>query len=158
MLDYSVKIYGIKEFLDKIKKLEKITSSYELKAYIAEKAIKEINLIAMQRLNSSNNYISNNKYNIKKNEIEIYNDSHSEDGTYYSLIIEYGSGTFAEAEHIGETEEFIESGYDWWYAFGKHIRVHGQEPKHIYTDAAKIIEKKLSLWADEYIQKEIDKL
>lgn len=157
MVAFSIKVEGTDEVLNSIKELQEIASSYSLKEYIAKKSIDEINKIATQRLSSSNNYINNNKYKITKNEIEIYNDVQTENGTYYSLIIEYGSGTFAEEEHIGETEAFIESGYEWWYGFGKHIKVHGQSPKHIYTDAGKIIEKNIKSWIEDYMKKEFDK-
>lgn len=33
----------------------------------------------------------------------------------YALFLEYGTGIYAEMEHIGTTKTFIESGYRYWY-------------------------------------------
>lgn len=33
----------------------------------------------------------------------------------YASFLEYGTGTFAEREHIGTTKTFIESNYTFWY-------------------------------------------
>lgn len=33
----------------------------------------------------------------------------------YASFLEYGTGTFAEREHIGTTKAFIESNYTFWY-------------------------------------------
>lgn len=151
----TIEVKGLDEVINKLDKMEKVIKSQGLKNYIAEEAIKVINKIAEERLSQSGNYIKNNKYEITNEGILIYNDSKTDEGQNYSLIIEYGSGTYAEMEHIGQTPEFIESGYEWWYGFGKNIKVHGQSPKHIYNDAAKEIQKNISKWASEYIGKEI---
>jgi hypothetical protein len=146
-----ITVKGLDEIIQNLQDTQKLIKSNELKKYIAEQSIKEINKIAQERLSQNGNYISNNKYEIVDNGILIYNDVQNEDGFNYSLIIEYGSGTHAEIEHIGTTDEFIESDYTYWIS-GLGVRVSGQEPKHIYTDAAKIIEKKLSTWGSEFLK------
>lgn len=151
----TIKSQGLTKAINMFKNLEKTLLSEKLYDFIAEKAIEEINKQAKDKLQTSDNYISNNKYERTDKGIVIYNDSATEDGFNYSLIIEYGSGAYAEMPHIGNTLEFVESNYEWWYAFGKNIVVHGQEPKHIYTDAAKIIRKEINSWITEFIESEM---
>jgi len=156
-MEYTIKVDGLDEVIQIFKKLEDIISSDGLKEYIAEKSIEEINKIAKERLANYSNYIESNKYIIGKNYIEIYNDVQTE-YSHYSLIIEYGSGLkmdSSKAEHFGDTPEFILSNYEWWLN-GLGFKVTGQEPKYIYTDAAKVIEKNIAIWGIEYIDKELE--
>ena len=155
-MEYTIEIEGLDEVIQMLNDFENIISSDGLKEYLAEKSIKEINKIAKERLANSSNYIESNKYEIGKDYILIYNDVQNEN-SHYSLIIEYGSGLKmdnSKAEHFGNTPEFRQSGYEYWIN-GLGIRVTGQEPKYIYTDAAKIIEKNITSWANEYIDKEM---
>lgn len=171
---YTIEIQGTKQVIDKINRVEEIIKSDDLKKYIAEKAIAAINRIAAEKLSYDDNYIKSNKYEINEQGILIYNDVTNENGEHYSLIIEYGSGVYAEKPHIGETETFLASGYMYWYVpeeeapelieypyerieteTGVLYKVYGQSPKHIYEDAAKLIEKNVSRWVREYIKKKL---
>lgn len=171
----NIEVTGLDEAINLLNRIQKITKSTKLKEYIAERAIEEINKIAKSKLSQNDNYINSNKYTLTEKGILIYNDVKTEDGSYYSLIIEYGSGTNAEMNHIGGTNKFIESGYTYWFTpesvapqIGSYnykeiitengeklYMVFGQRPKHIYTDASKIIERNLIKWASEFIGKEI---
>ena len=152
-MDFTITVTGTEHCIKTIEKIEQVIQSDNLKKYIAEKAIAVINRNAREKLEKNENYINHNKYNIKSNGIEIYNDVTNEQGVHYSLIVEYGSGIYAEKGHIGTSEEFINSNYQWWYGFCKKIKVHGQTPKHIYEDSAKIIERNLHRWVNEYLRK-----
>lgn len=163
----TIEITGLDEALNLLEKLDSLCQSNELKEYIAERAIDEINKIAKSRLSTNDNYISNNKYKITKDGILIYNDVQAVDGSYYSLIIEYGSGTKAEGSY--------NTGKVYWYVpeeKGPNLKnynyksyttedgetiymVFGQKPKHIYNDASKIIENNITKWALDFIRKEI---
>ena len=174
-----IEVQGLDKALKLLEKFNKVILSDDLKIYLAKKSIEVINKIASERLDYNSNYIANNKFKLINNDILIYNDSKNSNGRNYSLIIEYGSGMYAELGHIGTTKTFENSGYVYWlvpvedgsnlenYAFdvidikledgsvGSFYKVYGQEPKHIYTDAAKIIENNLSEWAKEFIDKEM---
>ena len=154
-MKFEIEVKGLTEVIEYFKKLQNVVSSDKLKEYIAEKSIEEIKKISKERLANYSNYIESNKYEITKDGIRIYNDVQN-DNSHYSLIIEYGSGTKMDpsAEHFGDTPEFKASNYQWWIN-GLGFKVTGQEPKHIYTDAAKVIEKNISTWADEYIEREM---
>lgn len=147
----NIEVKGLDECIKMLQKLKETLKSEELFKYIAEKSIKIINKYASERLENNSNYIEANKYDIISNGVIIHNDVKNPEGEYYSLIIEYGSGVYAELPHIGTTEEFIESNYTSWIS-GLGVRVTGQEAKHIYTDAAKEIEKNLSKWTSEFIK------
>lgn len=173
-MDVNVQITGLEEAIEKIERLHKIASSDELKKYIAEKAINEINKVAKQRLSQSNNYVESNEYELINEGILIYNNVQNDKGEYYSLILEYGSGTYAEGESFHHTASYENSGGLYWLVpveeasslmntdfgiitldSGDYFKVYGQQSKHIYTDAFKEIQKKLSKWADEFIAKEM---
>lgn len=172
-----IEVKGLDKCIKMVQNLKNILNSKELFQYIAEKSIKIINRFAKSRLDQYSNYINSNKYKLTDNGIEIYNDVQSETGKHYSLIIEYGSGIYAEMAHIGDSKTFVESGYVYWlvpveegsnlenYGFevididlgkgqiGSFYKVFGQQAKHIYTDAAKEIEQNLVKWTNEYINK-----
>lgn len=140
-----------------------------------------INTISEERLSYDRNYTKSNKYKINDDSIVVYNDVTNSNGEHYSLILEYGSGIHAEKEHIGKTDTFKVSGYMYWYVpeekapelamytdsengkgfekietpTGTLYKVYGQTPKHIYEDAAKIIERNVAKWVNEYIQKKL---
>lgn len=165
---------GLDKAINFFRKLEQTVLSEKLFDYIADKAIDEINKIAQERLQNSENYIANNKYKKISKGIEIYNDSETKDGINYSLIIEFGSGVYAEGEPFHHTFTYEVTGGLYWLVpveegsnlfetdyeiitleSGDYFKVYGQEPKHIYTDAAKIIEKELPTWANEFIESEM---
>ena len=172
---FTIKVTGLEKFSNRTGSLKKIIESNELKEYVAKRSIEEINKIAQERLQKSENYIANNKYTITDSGIKIYNDSQTSDGFYYSLIIEYGSGTLREKESIAHTQTYASSGGAYWYvpeaeapqlseysfprvtneAGEVFYMVFGQDPKHIYTDAAKMIEKNMRVWVVTYINKEL---
>lgn len=173
---FDIKIQGTKQVIDKINKIEEIMLSPNIKKYIAEKMISVINRLAEERLSYDKNYIKSNKYEIKENSIEVYNDVTNSNGEHYSLILEYGSGLYADEErHIGKTDIFKASGYMFWYVpeeyapelfdyypktrieteNGVWYKVVGQTPKHIYEDSAKLIERNIAKWVNEYIKKEL---
>lgn len=171
---YEIKIQGTKKVIDKLNRVEEIIKSNDLKVYIAKKSIIAINRIAEERLSYDDNYIKSNKYTINDNSIVIYNDVENQNKEHYSLIIEYGSGLYAEKQHIGKTPMFLASGYMYWYVpedeapdlfaypyeriqteEGVLYKVYGQTPKHIYEDAAKLIERNIARWIKEYIKKEL---
>lgn len=158
MLKYKVEIKGTEEVLKAIEKVESIINSKDLYNFIGEKALKVIKRIAEDKLKTgASNYNQHNKLQVLNNGILIYNDIANSDGTFYSLIIEYGSGTKMDetnAEHMGTTPEFLQSNYEWWYA-GRHVKVHGQDPKYIYTDAAVKIEQNLEHWVSDYLSDKI---
>lgn len=171
---FDIKIQGTKQVIDKINKIEGIMLSSNIKKYIAEKMISIINTLSEERLSYDKNYSKSNKYEIKENSIVVYNDVTNNNGEHYSLILEYGSGIHAEKEHIGNTPTFFASGYMYWYVpeeeapelfeypyerieseNGVFYKVYGQTPKHIYEDSAKIIERNVARWVNEYIKKEL---
>lgn len=173
-MNVEIQVTGLEEAIKKIERVQKIASSNELKEYIAERAIEEINKIAKERFSQSNNYVSSNKYELIKNGILIYNDVKNDNGECYSLILEYGSGTYAEGEAFHHTKTYDMTGGTYWLVpveessslmnttfdiitldSGDYFKVYGQQPKHVYTDAAKIIQKKLVEWADDFIAKEL---
>lgn len=163
----TIEVTGLEEVINLLNDLDALMQSEKLKTYIAEKALEEINRIAKTKLSQNDNYINSNKYTLTDEGILIYNDVQAVDGSYYSLIIEYGSGTKAEGSY--------NTGKIYWYVpeekgpnlenynyksytteSGEKIyMVFGQSPKHIYTDASKIIEKNLTKWALEFIKKEM---
>lgn len=145
-MKFSVEVTGAEKCINYIKNIPNIIIDDELKTYIAEKSIEIINKYAKSRLKNYDNYIEHNQYKLIPDGILLYNDAEDDNGSHYALIVEYGSGTYAnEMPHIGDTPEFLESNYEWWYA-GRHVKVHGQEPKHIYKDAAKEIANNLQKW------------
>ena len=171
---FTIEIQGTKQVMNKIKKIAESMASDDIKEYIAKKAIEVINAEADANLSYDKNYREHNQYKINGNSIIIYNDVQNENNQYYSLIIEYGSGLYAEKEHIGETETFVNTGYMYWFVpeeeapdlfeypyerieteDGVFYKVYGQTPKHIYENSAKIIEKNLSKWIREYSKKEL---
>ena len=171
---FTVEIQGTKQAIDKIKNVEVAMNSRDIKEYLAKKMIDVINRISNERLSHNDNYTKHNQYKINENSIEIYNDVQNESGEYYSVILEYGSGLYAEKSHIGETNTFIATGYMYWYVpeeeapnlfdypyerivteNGVFYKVYGQTPKHIYEDSAKIIERNVARWINEYINKEL---
>lgn len=177
----NIEVKGLDECIKLIQNLDKILNSKELFKYIAEKSIKIINKDAKSKLSQYSNYIKSNNYKLTDDGVEIYNDVQSETGKHYSLIIEYGSGIYAEMAHTGNSKTFVESGHVYWlvpveegsglesYGFqvvdidlgngqtGSFYKVFGQEAKHIYTDSAKEIEQNLVNWTKEYINKFLNK-
>ena len=174
-MEFSINISGLDEAVNLLKKYQEIISSDGLKEYLAEKSIDEINKIANEKLQSSENYNANNKYKITDNGVVIYNEIQSQDGTYISLILEYGSGIYAEYEKFPKhTATYEKTGGVYWLVpvtsgsslfntdyeiitleSGDYFKVFAQTPKHIYTDAGKVIESKITTWIEEYIEKEI---
>lgn len=173
-MEFSINLTDIDEIVNMLDNIKDIISSDALKEYIAQKSIEEINRIAEQRLQSSENYIANNKYELIKDGVLIYNDIQTEDGTYYSLILEYGSGIHAEGEPFHHTSTYeTTSGLYWLVPVDnagslantnyeiinikgvEYYRVFGQSAKHIYTDAGKNIEKNIAGWISDYIDKEM---
>ena len=170
-----IEIRGTKQVIDKIDRIEELTNSKQIKEYLAEKMISVINRLAEERLSYDENYISHNKYQLLENGILIYNDVTNSNGEYYSLILEYGSGLYAEKDHIGKTDTFKATGYMYWYvpeeyapelfdyypttrietSKGVIYKVFGQTPKHIYEDSAEIIERNVARWVREYIKEEL---
>lgn len=149
-----------------------------LNEYLAPKILEVINEESKSKLSTSDNYVAHNKYKFVDNGILFYNDVQSSDGTYYSLIVEYGSGTHAEGEPFHHTKTYdLTSGLYWLVPvdegsdlfktnypivtiepYGDFFMVFGQEPKHIYTDAAKTISRKSKQWIGEYLQMLLNKL
>lgn len=177
-MKYTIEIDGIKELEDTLNKIPKLVKDKNFKQYIGENCVKIINRLASERLSISNEYNSQNKIDILNDGVLIHNDVKNNDGVYYGLIIEYGSGTNAEIEHIGTTPKFQESGFEYWFVpdevapklsdykyktittdNGEIIyMVFGQNPKHIYTDAAKEISEKLEEWTNTYISENLEKI
>lgn len=177
-MDVTIKVDGIDDCLEFINSIPNLVDNSDFKQYIGENCVNVINKIANEKLIISNDYNSNNKIKILDNGVQIYNEVQNDNGTFYSLIIEYGSGTHAELEHIGTSPKFQESGFEYWYvpeevapkianySYKKIITkngetlymVFGQNPKHIYTDAAQEIANNLQKWSVEFIKNELDKL
>lgn len=177
----TITVEGTKQVIDKINKIEKLCNSNDIKEYLANKIISVINRLADERLSYDENYVKSNKYKIEKDGILVYNDVVNNSGEHYSLILEYGSGIYAEKKHIGETDTFKASGYMYWYVpeekapelamytdsengkgfekietpTGVLYKVYGQTPKHIYEDSAKVVERNVARWISEYIKKEL---
>lgn len=171
---FTIEIQGTKQAINKINTIAAMTQSNDLKVYLANKMIEVINRLAEERLSYDENYIKSNKYKINEEGILVYNDVTNASNEHYSLILEYGSGLYAEKPHIGQTETFIASGYMYWFVpedeapdlfaypyerietdRGVLYKVYGQTPKHIYEDAAKIIERNVARWIREYMKKEL---
>lgn len=171
----NIEIQGTKQAIQKINEIEAFTKSQDIKKYLAEKIISVINRISEERLSYNENYINHNKYKILDEGILVYNDVQNDSGEYYSLILEYGSGLYAEKDHIGTTEAFQASGYMYWYVPEEEApelfdypyerivtedgavlyKVYGQTPKHIYEDAADIVERNVARWIREYITEKL---
>ena len=173
-MDVTIRVKGLKKAIETIQKYGQLFSTNSFKEFIAKKSIEEINKIAREKLQTSGNYVANNKYEITDKGIVIYNDIQSEDGTYISLILEYGSGVYAEGSPFHNTSSYEKSGGVYWLVPVEnstslantnypiitiksvdYYMVFGQKPKHIYNDAAKIIRKEISTWTKEYIEKEM---
>lgn len=174
-MKFTIQVKGLKKAINTIKSYGLLLNTTAFKKYIAEKSIDEINKIAEERLQTSENYIANNKYEILDDGLIIYNDIQSDDGTYISLILEYGSGIHSQVEKFPEhTATYDRTGGVYWlvpvekagnlanttYQIIKikdveYYMVFAQYPKHIYTDAAKIIRKEISTWTKEYIEMEM---
>lgn len=171
---FTIEIQGTKQAIDKINRIVDITKSDDIKVYLADKMISIINQLAEERLSYDDNYVKSNKYIINEDTITIYNDVVNANNEHYSLILEYGSGLYAEKEHIGKTPTFIASGYMYWFVpedeapdlfaypyerietdNGVLYKVYGQTPKHIYEDAAKVVERNIARWIREYMKKEL---
>lgn len=175
-MNIEINLIGLDNITKELEKIKKKINSKLLFDYLAKKSIDAINEIAEKKLQNSSNYKQHNKYELLDNGFMIYNDVSSVDGTYYSLIIEYGSGTKMSSDspgHIGQSNSFTNSGGKYWFvkadevdlsSYGfeaKHFKsdgfegdlyqVFGQEPKYIYTDAARIIQKNINKWFNEYI-------
>lgn len=170
----SIEIQGSKQVIDKINAIEIAMKSNDIKEYLAKKMISVINGFADERLSYDAEYIKHNKYEILDEGIAVYNDVENESHQHYSLILEYGSGLYAELPHIGQTKSFIASGYMYWYVpedeapdlfeypyerieteDGVIYKVYGQTPKHIYEDSAKVIERNAARWVREYIEERL---
>lgn len=169
-MDVIIDVTGIEDCIKFINSIPNLVDDDNFKQYIGENAVKEIVEIAKTKLGTFDEYVTHNQIKILNNGVLIYNDVQNVSGEYYSLIIEYGSGTKADTEY--------NTGTVYWYVpqdkgpdldrynyksfiskTGETIYVvYGQEPKHIYTDAANIISEKLSKWAVEYINKNLNKL
>lgn len=170
----TIKSTGLDKAIKMFDKLGKTILSDKLLDYIAEKAIDEINKIAKEKLQTSENYIANNEYEKIDKGVVIYNNIQSEDGIYISLIIEYGSGIYKEGADFHHTSTYESSGGTYWLVpvensnslantnypiinikGVEYYRVSAQQPKHIYTDAAKIIRRNVSKWVAQYIESEM---
>ena len=170
----AIEIQGTKKVINKINRIELLTKSDDLKVYLANKMISVINRFADERLSYDFKYVKSNKFIINEDNIVIYNDVVNANNEHYSLILEYGSGIYAEDEHIGTTQTFIASGFMYWFVpeeeapdlfaypyerivtdSGVLYKVYGQTPKHIYEDSAKVIERNVARWVREYIKKEL---
>lgn len=169
----NVEVKGVEKTLALIDMLDNsLNNNQKLNEYLAPKILEIINEESKSKLNTSDNYIAHNKFTFIDNGILFYNDVQSSDGTYYSLIVEYGSGTHAEGEPFHHTATYdFTSGLYWLVPveeggslmqtnypiitiepYGDFFMVFGQEPKHIYTDAAKKIRDKSKEWMAEYIR------
>lgn len=167
-----IEVEGTKKVINYVKEMEKKLKSDDVKKYLAEKMIILINRESKSKLENSINYVAHNKYEILDDGILIYNDVQNDNGEYYSLIIEYGSGVYAEGEPFHHTESYDNSGGLYWLVpvengsslmntgfdiitleSGDYFKVYGQEAKHIYTDAAIKIQKNINRWLKEYIEK-----
>lgn len=167
-----IEVEGTDKVIKYVKEMEKKLKSDDVKKYLAEKMIILINRESKSKLENSINYVAHNKYEILDDGILIYNDVQNDNGEYYSLIIEYGSGVYAEGEPFHHTESYDNSGGLYWLVpvengsslmntgfdiitleSGDYFKVYGQEAKHIYTDAAIKIQKNINRWLKEYIEK-----
>lgn len=163
----NIRVEGANEIIKKITEIDKKLSSDDIKEYLAKKMLDVINKTTEEKLKNNSNYIASNKYKLIDKGIMLYNDVQAVDGSYYSLIIEYGSGTKAEGSYnTGKVYWYVpeEKGPNLEnYNYKSYITddgnkiylVFGQEPKHIYTDAAKEIEKNVTKWVMEYMKMEV---
>lgn len=172
-----IEVHGTEEILEYIEEIENKINSNDLKEYLAKKMLDIINQESENKIENNLTYTDHNKYEILDDGILIYNDVQNDDGEYYSLIIEYGSGIYAEGQPFHHTDSYENSGGLYWLvpvangsslerttfpiidiklqdgSIGSFYKVYGQEAKHIYTDAAIKIEKELSNWIRDYIEK-----
>ena len=172
---FTIEIDGLEKVRSKLELLQGTLDSNELDDYIAEKAIDVINRLAKERLTEYDNYILSNHKEFGKDEIIIYNDVQNENGFIYAAIIEYGSGVQAEKSPIGKSDTYKATGGMFWYvpedeapelseyygdpfiaADGRFLyKVAGQTPKYIYEDAAKVIQRNIGRWANEWIKSKL---
>lgn len=174
-MNIKIDVIGTDKCISKIHKITQLIQSDDLKEYIAKKAIAVIERDARKKLSKNDKYINHNKYEICKDFILIYNDVENDSGEHYSLIIEYGSGIYAEGGSNNSTETYAKTGGLYWYvpeeeaqglfdyAYPRYeteegqvfYQVFGQTPKHIYTDSAKVIQKNLQIWVNQYLKEMI---
>ena len=89
---------------------------------------------------STGKYVESIKKGETKNQngtikTEVYTDLQSSDGYFIGRMIENGTGIYALEPHIGKTETFLKSGYQYWYVpadevdrpIGKKIVIGGIE-------------------------------
>lgn len=171
-MKYTIEVTGIDECINFINSIPNLLKDNDFKQYIGEQCVEVINKVARQKLNVSGNYVEHNKIEILKNGVLIYNDVQSDNGDYYSLVIEYGSGIHKEKDTYSNdpTNTYLKTGGLYWLvptekapslngskiitvAGKQYYIVYGQTPKHIYTDAATIISQNLAKWTKEYIMK-----
>lgn len=172
MLKTDIKIQGIERVIKKIDLISKTLNSNDLKEYLAEKMLKVVNRLSEERLSKNENYIEHNKYKIEEKYIVVYNDVENDSHEHYSLILEYGSGIYAEGETMGSTPTFKATGGMYWYVPESEApdlfdypyervvtedgevlyKVFGQTPKYIYEDSAKVVERNVARWVREYIK------
>jgi len=84
-----------------------------------ERGVK-ISLTDMQRLalekKRGNKNVEMIPFSIKVEENVIHGRLYTDKQTFsYASFLEYGTGTYAEREHIGTTKTFISSNYTYWY-------------------------------------------
>lgn len=155
-----------------------LDNSDGLNKFLAQKILEVINEESEKKLQHSSNYIAHNKYIFTEKGILFYNDVQNSDGTYYSLILEYGSGIHAEGQPFHHTNTYDYTSGLYWLVpvengsslmntnypiitiepYGDFFMVFGQEPKHIYTDAAKTIKENTKKWLNEYFNDVLKKI
>lgn len=175
-IEIDVSMTGTEEIIKSVETIEKKLKSKDIKEYLAKKMINVVNEETKDKLEYFNSYINHNKYYIDNDSITIYNDVQNEDGQYYSLVIEYGSGTYKEGEDFSHTATYDNTGGLYWLVpvnktnnnlenYNYQIititledgtkedfyKVYGQTAKHIYRESSIRIEREINQWIIDYL-------
>lgn len=183
-MNIEIDITGIDNFVKTINSVSEIINETKFRTYLGQKAIEVINDVARTELKSSDDYINHNTLKVVNDGIIIYNDIANSQGQHYSLILEYGSGTYKEmGTYTSEptTTYDMTNGLYWlvpiekaenlsaYYDDTKIVsfkdkvtgeevkcyKVFGQYPHHIYEKAARKIKEEIAEWAVDYINKKM---
>lgn len=167
-----IEVTGSEFVLKAIEDIMNKLKSDDIKVYLGNKMIEVINKIATENLIENDDYIAHNKMKIVDEGILIYNDVQNDNGEYYSLIVEYGSGIYSVVPgKDSHTSIYEKTGGLYWYVpeeqaskLAKYnyeavetdngdilYRVFAQYPNYIYTDAVSVINRKLKSWVKEYL-------
>lgn len=117
-------------------KMNKIISEMPKKLETAtEKSSKLVQKTALEYKRGSSN-VKMIPYEIKKaSKTEIESRIYTDKETFpWASFLEFGTGRYAEREHIGKTRTFIRSGFYFWYAPADKVKKQYQDTDYFEYD------------------------